>query len=81
MAPSLEVSYAPELNGSSQSYEKIPTVVDVISKGAIEDAQPLVKTVVYPKLQPDFEIEDHPIDIIRKLRVCSPYPFSLYVYV
>lgn len=68
MAPSLEVVSLPKLNGDTHPSEKIPAVVDIAEKSAIFDTQQ-PKSVAYPRLQPEFEIEDHPIDIVRKLRV------------
>jgi cation diffusion facilitator CzcD-associated flavoprotein CzcO len=66
MAPSIEVTSIPVAVENTQWHEKTPLIVEVAATAETPSASS-PRPTEYPKTQ--FELEDHPIDVIRKLRV------------
>jgi hypothetical protein len=74
MTPSIEVAGVPATSENTQWREKTPLAVELAPTAESPSASSL-SPVEYPKTQ--FELQDHPIDVVRKLRV-GQIPVPLY---
>jgi hypothetical protein len=70
MAPTAEALPLPTIDSQSVLNEKVPVLVDVSAgpEGDITNI-PTSTSPVQPTSVSHFELEDHPIDVLRKLRV------------
>ena len=74
MAPSLEVASAPGLDGLALIDKKEHVTVQAIPTSSPTALQPESASAapVQRTYHPVFELEEHPVDDIRKLRVSNP---------
>jgi len=79
MSAPAAISSIPTLDAEPALNEKVPLVVDVtsISETALVNEPTSSSSPIRLKSAAEFEIEDHPIDIVPKIRVSLSIPILL----
>lgn len=69
-----DVQVLPEADHQGPLSEKSPIIVEVSSgvQTGLSSRQSTSTSPIQPASVSNFELEDHPIDVTRKLRVCVP---------